>query len=149
MRKEILKAVQNALSALTVICVAIGCQTRPGPEVVPIPFNEHELVDSWIGFNDRDATCYKLILKEAGDGVLYSHFQEGTSATNTISHWGIQGNVLHCEFLHDGSPTSAALLKCDIKQALLVATLTGVGEWKSNIQFRRVQFIEKSLSETK
>jgi hypothetical protein len=149
MRKGILKIVQNALSALAVSWVATSCQTHPGPAVVPIPFDERELADSWMGFNDRDATCYELILKEAGNGVLYSRFQEETSATNTISHWEVQGNVLHCAFLQDGSPTSAALLECNIKKTLLVATLTGVGGWKDNIQFRRIRFIEKSLSEAK
>src|SRR5688572_1589043 len=102
---------QTASLALIAACVVVGCQTRPGPEVVSIPFDQSELVNSWIGFNNRDATCYKLILKEGGDGVLYSRFQEGTSATNTIAKWGVEGNVLRCEFLHDGSPTSAALLK--------------------------------------
>ena len=68
---------------------------------------------------------------------------------DAIAKWGVEGNVLRCEFLHDGSPTSAALLKCDIKKTLLVATLTGVGGWKDTIQFRRSQFIEASLSEVK
>ena len=149
MRNEVMKVVKLALSALAVTYVAIACQTRPGPTAVPIPFNEQELVGSWIGFNDRDATCYKLILKEAGGGVLFLRFQEGTISTNTISHWGIQGNVLRCEFMRYGSPTCAALLKCDIKKTLLVATLTGVGGWEENIHFRRAQFIEKSLSEAK
>jgi hypothetical protein len=149
MQNTILKTMQTASLALIAACAVVGCQTRPGPEVVSIPFDQGELVDSWIGFNNRDATCYKLILKEGGDGVLYSRFQEGTSATNTIAKWEVEGNVLRCEFLHDGSPTSAALLKCDIKKTLLVATLTGVGGWKDNIQFRRSQFIEASLSEAK
>src|SRR5438876_404933 len=105
MRNAILNMKHTALSAFAVACVVLGCQTRPGPEVVPFPFDQGELVGSWIGFNGRDATCYKLILKEGGDGVLYSRFEEGTSATNAIVHWGIQGNVLRCEFLHDGSPT--------------------------------------------
>jgi hypothetical protein len=149
MQDRILKFVRKALSALTVSCVAIGCQTRPGPAVVPITFSEHELVDSWIGFNDRDATCYKLILKEEGKGVLYSRFEEGTGATNRISNWGMQGNVLRCEFLHDGFPTGAALLTCDVKMTLLVAKLTGVGGWKESIQFRRSAFMEKCLWEAK
>lgn len=149
MRSTIVKTIQTALSMLTVACVVVGCQTSPGPEVVRIPFDQDELVDSWIGFNNRDATCYKLILKEGGYGVLYSRFQEGTSATNTIAHWAVKGNLLRCEFLQDGSPASAALLKCDVKKALLVATLTGAGGWKDNIHFRRSQFIEASLSEVK
>lgn len=149
MRTKIWKTMQTALSAMAAACVVFACQIRPGPEVVPIPFGQGELVDSWIGFSDRDATCYKLILKEGGDGVFYSCFPEGTIATNTIAHWGIEGNLLRCEFLHDGSPTSAAVLKCAIKKTLLVATLTGVGGWKDNIQLRRSHFIEASLSEAK
>src|ERR1035437_2602848 len=107
MRKEILKAVQKGLSALAIICVAIGCQTRPGPEVVPIPFNEHELVDSWIGFNDRDATCYKLILKEAGDGVscrpMVLSFSKENSASSILPSSTRSLPAVIC-FVQAGSP---------------------------------------------
>lgn len=104
---------------------------------------------SWIGFNDRDGTCYRLILQKGGHGFLCSRFEEGTGATNRISNWGMQGNVLRCEFLHDGFPTGAALLTCDVKMTLLVAKLTGVGGWKESIQFRRREFLEKCLPDAK
>jgi hypothetical protein len=151
MKPRIPSLKQNGLIVLVIagLCSASGCRTRTHYAALPIPFDRNELVDSWIGFNDRDATCYKLILQAGGQGVLYSQFQEGTSATNKISNWRIHGNVIRCEFQHDDSPTSPALLTCGIKKTLLAATLTGVGEWKENVLFRRSQFMEQSLSKAK
>lgn len=126
-----------------------GCARRTVYPVLPIPFDPNELVDTWIGFNDDDATRYTLILHRTSDGVLYSHFEGGTVATNMVSHWGIQGSMLRCEFQHKDSPTRAALLECNVKKALLVGTLTGVGGWKEKIQFRRTQFLEQNLENAK
>jgi hypothetical protein len=128
---------------------ASGCKTRSHYTAIPMPFDRNELVDFWIGFNNRDATFYKLILQPPGDGVLYSQFQEGKKATNKIVSWRIQGNVMYCDFQFDAAPTSPALLTCEIKKALLAATLTGVGGWKEKVQFRRIQFIEESVSKAK
>jgi hypothetical protein len=131
------------------LLLTAGCRTRIYHPAVPIAYDQQQLVDVWIGFNDRDATCYNLILQSGGDGLLYSAYQEGMSATNKISRWSTQGNLLHCEFQPDDSPTSPALLTCEIKKALLVATLNGVGGWKENILFRRIQFVEQSLWKAK
>src|SRR6266496_5579691 len=131
------------------LLLTAGCRTRIYHPAVPIAYDQQQLVDVWIGFNDRDATCYKLILQAGGGGLLYSAYQEGMSATNKISRWSTQANLLRCEFQPDDSPTSPALLSCEIKKTLLVATLNGVGGWKENILFRRIQFVEQSLSRSK
>jgi hypothetical protein len=138
----------------TLIVVLIGCclfmsacARHTLHPIRNIPVDQSSLVDNWIGFNNEDATCYRLILQPSGNGVLYSCFESGTVATNAISHWRVQGSVLLCEFQAEKSPISAALLTCEVKHALLVGTLTGVGRWKEKLVFRRAQFLEKCLSE--
>src|SRR5262245_31837127 len=110
MRTRIPRLSHRTLIILLVGCLfsASGCIGRTHYTGLPIPFDRNELVDFWIGFNDRDATCYNLVLRPRGEGVLYSQFQEGTSATNKIAKWTIQGNVLYCDFQFDASATSPA-----------------------------------------
>lgn len=151
MRKSIPVPMVGALILIMIGCLSSmsGCVRRTVYPVLPVPFDQNELVDTWIGFNDDDATCYTLILQRTGDGVLYSHFEGGTVATNLIAHWGIQGSVLCCEFQQKDTPTRAALLESNVNKGLLVATLTGVGGWKEKVQFRRTEFLEQSVVKAK
>jgi hypothetical protein len=118
---------------------------RTHHDPVPRQFEDRELAGSWIGFTDRDASWYKLVLKTEGRGLLFSRFEQGLIATNMISKWSINSQGLFCEFQHDGAATSPLSLRCDIRSNLLVAHLVGVGGWTELIMFRRSQFIEDAL----
>lgn len=126
-----------------------GCKTPTHYPALPIAFDRSTLVGSWIGFNDRDESLYRLVLNAGGDGVLYSQYQSGASVTNRIAEWKINGNSLMCSFQRNDSPVSPSLLKCEIKTSLLRTKLVGTGGWEENLLFRRDQFMEESLLKAK
>jgi len=137
----------NRLIAITIgsLLLITGCATRTCYPALKIPFDKNELVGDWIGFNNRDNSCYKLELNSRGEGVLCSEFQSGTTDTIKISSWKIQGHLLICNFKGESTPSSPLMLRCDIKINLLVGILAGRGKWSENITFRRKQFFENVL----
>lgn len=134
------------LALVVCIWLASGCKAPTHYAGLPIPFAPETLADSWVGFNERDGTCYKLILRYHAGGVLYSQFEQGRVATNRLSAWSVEGDVLRCQFLREAFATSPAVFTGEIKTTLVSGTLVGVGGWKEKIVFRRKRFLEENLS---
>ena len=138
MHKHLARMLQACLTVFALICFssASSCSTTTHYLALPIAFDSNKLVGSWMGLNDLDSSIYKLLLKGDGTGVMYWQFDGGTATTNWISRWQVNDEVLHCEFQDHRSPQSLAVLNCQITTSLLKATLTGVGGWEENVNFR-------------
>lgn len=126
-----------------------GCAVRSHYDVLPVRYDEAHLTRSWIGFNDRDASCYTLLLTPGGGGVLYSQFGRGSTATNRIASWTRRDDLLTCVFERCPDPHNPSKLICTIKTDLLIGSLSGAGGWRENVLFRRPDFIERCLTTSK
>ena len=152
MRALPFRPIPFSFSAMFLACGVLvsGCRSTTYYHALPIPFDDGQLIGSWVGFSNHDGTSwYKLTLLAEGRGIMYSQLEIGTTFTNKITTWQVNDNGLQCKFEDGKSGQDPSTLTATIMRSMLNATLTGVGGWKGDIQFLPISLLEDSLTKAK
>ena len=124
-----------------------GCRTVHGHPPVPITVKPRDVVDAWIGFTESDGPCYRLVLQPGGAGYLrWLSIHTGRTGDEPITQWQIDQPTVECRFELTTDSAKPRLLNCDLRGRVMVARLTGVGEWTDEIKFCREESLDENLS---